>query len=134
MLSGGHPWDQSLLGDGKRATDCAPRFKSCAGKKAVRHLVRNSNKHRKCKSFFHQRTTGSVTVVLTCSAIDRDLTDIYLQENLRDYHFKSENKLINVHTSTLSSSSSSSSWSHGEGYPSERSLRSCRVLDMIGSH
>jgi len=28
-LSGGHPWDQSLLGDGKCLTDCAPRFKSC---------------------------------------------------------------------------------------------------------
>ncbi len=37
---------------------------------------------------FHQWTTGSVTIVLPHSAIDCHLTDIYLNENLRDYIFK----------------------------------------------
>jgi len=40
MLPGRHPWDQSLLGDGKCVTEFAPHFKSCAGK-AARHPVRN---------------------------------------------------------------------------------------------
>jgi len=33
--------------------------------------------------------------VLTCSAIDSDFTDLYLQENLQDYHFNSPHRTIN---------------------------------------
>jgi len=69
MLSGGHPWDQSLLGDGKCVT-------------AARHQERNIKKDCKCQNGFHQRTIGSVTIVLTRLPIDSDFTDIYFQVNL----------------------------------------------------
>ncbi len=36
---------------------------------------------------FHQWAMGSITIVLPHSAIDSDLTDIYLTENLQDYIF-----------------------------------------------
>jgi len=71
----------------KRVTDGAPRFKSCAGK-AIRHPVCYIKKYCKCKGF-HEWTVGSVTVVLTRLPMDSDVTDIYLQESLRDYHFNS---------------------------------------------
>jgi len=64
ILSGGHPWEKSL---------------NVATGKATRHLVHNIKKYCKCKGF-HQRTIGSVTIVLTRSAIDSDFTDIYLHE------------------------------------------------------
>ncbi len=37
---------------------------------------------------FHQRAIGSITIVLHHSAINSDLTDIFLNENLRNYDFK----------------------------------------------
>ncbi len=36
---------------------------------------------------FRQCAIGSITIVLPHSAIDCDLTDIYLNDNLRDYNF-----------------------------------------------
>ncbi len=37
---------------------------------------------------FHQKDIDSLTIALYHLAIDGDLTDIYLNENLGDYNFK----------------------------------------------
>ncbi len=42
------------------------------------------------KIIVHQLAIGSVTIVLHHSAIDGDLRDTYLKENLRDYNFKQQ--------------------------------------------
>ncbi len=47
-------------------------------------LLTPGSKDCKCK-VFHQWATGSITTVLHHLAIDSDLTDIYLDENLWDY-------------------------------------------------
>ncbi len=49
---------------------------------------------------FYQWATGSVTTVLPHSAIDSDLTDIYLNGNLPDYNFKIKERLGSLLTSS----------------------------------
>ena len=70
--------DQPLLGE--RVTNCIP------GKSPPTpsgHLWSYSK--WKC---FHQWAIVSVITVLPNSAIDSDLTDVYLHENIPDYHVK----------------------------------------------
>ena len=45
--------------------------------------------YNKCKGFYHF-AKGSIIIVLPHLVIDSDLTDIYIHENLPDYHFKAD--------------------------------------------
>jgi len=90
MLSDRHPWDLITAGwsQMRHWLRCVLNF---ARERWLATQSVISKNYCKCKSF-HQWTIGSVTIVLTRSAIDGDFTDIYLQENLQDflckpYHF-----------------------------------------------